>query len=82
MRAARSNSRFANVWNYTDVYPHLLKEITHFFSIYKDLEGKRVEIKGWRDAAHARGQVLHSARRFEENKARLAAEKAAGAEPR
>ena len=29
------------------------------FSIYKDLEGKRVEIKGWHDAAYARDQVVH-----------------------
>jgi Inorganic pyrophosphatase len=63
--------------NYTDIYPHMLKEITHFFSIYKDLEGKRVEIKGWHDAAYARDQVVHSATQFEENKARLAAQKLA-----
>jgi inorganic pyrophosphatase len=44
----------------------MLKEITHFFSIYKDLEGKRVEIKGWQDAAHARDRVLYAARNFEE----------------
>ena len=48
----------------------MLKEITHFFSIYKDLEGKRVEIKGWHDAAYARDQVAHSARQFQENKAK------------
>jgi inorganic pyrophosphatase len=47
----------------------MLKEITHFFSIYKDLEGKRVEIKGWRDAAYARDRVVHSAKQFQENKA-------------
>ena len=35
----------------------MLREITHFFSIYKDLEGKRVEIRGWRDAAFARTKV-------------------------
>jgi len=29
----------------------MLKEMTHFFAIYKDLEGKRVEVKGWHDAA-------------------------------
>ena len=50
----------------------MLKEITHFFSIYKDLEGKRVEIKGWRDAAYARDQVVHSAKQFQENKAKQA----------
>jgi inorganic pyrophosphatase len=50
----------------------MLKEITHFFSIYKDLEGKRVEIKGWHDAAYARDQVVKSARQFLVNKAKLA----------
>jgi sRNA-binding protein len=36
-----------------------------------------VEIKGWHNAAYARDQVVHSARQFEENKARLAAQKPA-----
>jgi inorganic pyrophosphatase len=48
----------------------MLKEITHFFSIYKDLEGKRVEIKGWHDAAYARDHVIRAAKQFEENKAK------------
>ena len=55
------------MWNYSEIYPHMLKEITHFFSIYKDLEGKRVEIKGWHDAAHARDRLMVSARSFENN---------------
>ena len=54
LAVGKNNPRYNNVWNYTDIYPHMLKEITHFFSIYKDLEGKRVEIKGWHDAAYAR----------------------------
>jgi inorganic pyrophosphatase len=49
----------------------MLKEITHFFSIYKDLEGKRVEIRGWHDAAYARDQVVKSAKQFLDNKAKL-----------
>ena len=53
LAVGKNNPRYNNVWNYTDTYPHMLKEITHFFSIYKDLEGKRVEIKGWHDAAYA-----------------------------
>jgi inorganic pyrophosphatase len=40
-------------WNYIkclpDVPPHLLKEIEHFFSIYKDLEKKKTRVEGWRD---------------------------------
>jgi inorganic pyrophosphatase len=72
-RWERTIPRYNNVWNYTDIYPHMLKEITHFFSIYKDLEGKRVEIKGWHDAAYARDQVVKSAKQFQDNKQRKAA---------
>jgi inorganic pyrophosphatase len=46
----------------------MLREITHFFAIYKDLEGKRVEVKGWRDAAFARNKVSEAQARFIENK--------------
>ena len=45
-----------------------LKEMTHFFAIYKDLEGKRVEVKGWRDAAFARTKVVEAVNRFNENR--------------
>src|ERR1700721_2303285 len=70
LAVGKNNPRYNNVWNYTDIYPHMLKEITHFFSIYKDLELKRVEIKGWQDEAHARDKVIECARRFEKNAAR------------
>lgn len=38
-----------------DVSPHLLREIEHFFEIYKDLEEKEVRVEGWepREAAEA-----------------------------
>lgn len=44
-------------WNHindiSDVPPHLLKEIEHFFAIYKDLEMKKTKVEGWsgREAA-------------------------------
>jgi inorganic pyrophosphatase len=47
----------------------MLREITHFFAIYKDLEGKRVEVRGWRDAAFARNKVTEAQQRFIDNKA-------------
>ena len=38
------------LWNHIDslseVPPHLLKEIEHFFKVYKDLEEKEVSVKG------------------------------------
>ncbi len=68
LAVGKNNPRYTNIWNYTDIYPHMLKEITHFFSIYKDLEGKRVEIKGWHDAAYARDRVNLAARNFLDTK--------------
>jgi inorganic pyrophosphatase len=64
----KNNPRYTDVWNYSEIYPHMLKEITHFFAIYKDLEGKRVEIKGWRDASIARSKVVEAQQRFIDNK--------------
>jgi inorganic pyrophosphatase len=48
-----SNPRHESMHNYTDIYPHLLREISHFFSIYKDLEGKRTKMLGWQDVSKA-----------------------------
>ncbi|PYY13375.1 MAG: inorganic diphosphatase, partial [Acidobacteria bacterium] len=54
------------------IYPHILREITHFFSIYKDLEGKRVETKGWQDASAARALIAESQKAFMEQPKRAA----------
>ena len=62
------NPRYKDVWNFSEIYPHMLKEITHFFAIYKDLEGKRVEVHGWRDAAEARKKVVAAQQRFIDTK--------------
>ena len=64
------NPRYKDVWNYSEVYPHILKEITHFFSIYKDLEGKRVEVRGWKDATVARQLVTRAQQAFIDDKAK------------
>jgi inorganic pyrophosphatase len=34
-------------YDIADLPQHYLKEVEHFFHIYKDLEGKRVQILGW-----------------------------------
>lgn len=39
--------RFKDVHTLQDVPAHKLKEISHFFQVYKDLENKKVEIEGW-----------------------------------
>ncbi|MFL9843064.1 inorganic diphosphatase [Flavobacterium rhizosphaerae] len=50
-----------------DINPHLIKEIEHFFKVYKDLENKKVEVKGWGDAAEARKLFAECAERFNAN---------------
>jgi len=49
-----------------DIPGHRLREIEHFFQVYKDLEGKRVEIVGWEKSEVAMREVLDSMRRYEE----------------
>ena len=73
LAVGRGNPRYKDVWNYSEIYPHMLREVTHFFSIYKDLEGKRVEIKGWRDASAARAKVLECHKNFNEAKKKTSA---------
>ena len=52
-------------WNYVealdDVPPHLLKEIEHFFTIYKQLEEKQTSVQGWDDDSIAR-KIIDEAR--------------------
>jgi inorganic pyrophosphatase len=40
--------------------PHLLKEIAHFFKVYKDLEGKSTEIQGWEGKEAAFAEIRKS----------------------
>ncbi|MGO9260941.1 MAG: inorganic diphosphatase [Bryobacteraceae bacterium] len=42
------NARFDQIHTIDQVFPHILREIEHFFAIYKELEGKRTEMRGWR----------------------------------
>ncbi|MGB0523562.1 MAG: inorganic diphosphatase [Flammeovirgaceae bacterium] len=50
------------IWNsltkLNQVNPHLMKEIEHFFEVYKDLEKKKVAVEGWEDEKRAR-EIFH-----------------------
>ena len=48
-----------------DIAQHYLREVEHFFQIYKDLEGKRVEILGWEKSDVAMQIVSESIVRYE-----------------
>ena len=59
-----NNPLYSDLRDYGDVYPHLIREIEHFFSIYKELEAKRTQIVGWQAAEKARAVVHESHERF------------------
>ena len=48
-----------------DVPPHYLKEIEHFFQVYKDLEGTRTETRGFEGAEAARGAITRAMEAYE-----------------
>jgi inorganic pyrophosphatase len=64
LAVSSGNPRYSEVHNYTDLFTHMLREIEHFFSIYKDLEGKRTKMAGWQDVNIAHERIMESHRRF------------------
>ncbi len=51
---------FDDIADYTDLPAHYLKEVEHFFTVYKDLEGARVEPIGWENAAMAKERIRYA----------------------
>ena len=58
------NPRFDQIHTIDQVFPHNLREIEHFFAIYKELEGKRTEMRGWRGPREARDLIRHPAQHY------------------
>jgi inorganic pyrophosphatase len=48
-----------------DVPAHYLKEVEHFFEVYKDLEGARTESRGLEGAEAARAAIVKAMRAYE-----------------
>jgi inorganic pyrophosphatase len=61
---ATGNPRFSSIHDYNGVQSHILREVEHFFSIYKDLEGKRTKVLGWKSREEAHKIIRLSHERF------------------
>ena len=59
--------RFAEYGDVSDVPGHLLREIAHFFEVFKDLEGSDIEILGWEGTQEAQGLLEEAIRAEEES---------------
>jgi inorganic pyrophosphatase len=70
--AVPANDPFYNdFFDIADLSQHYLKEVEHFFHIYKDLEGRRVEIVGWEKSEVAVQVIIDSVERYEAKYLRL-----------
>ncbi len=59
-----SDPMWNNYYKLSEINPHLLKEIEHFFTVYKDLEKKKVGVEGWDDEDAAVSSVLRAQKRY------------------
>ena len=51
---------FADYSSFTELPAHYIKEVEHFFAVYKDLEGARVEPLGWESASVAKERIHYA----------------------
>ncbi len=56
--------QWSHIKTLKEVPPHLLKEIEHFFTVYKDLEQKKTKIEGWRDQKFALKVIEQAKKRY------------------
>jgi inorganic pyrophosphatase len=56
---------YEEFFDIADIPQHLLKEVEYFFSTYKDLEGKRVQIRGWEKSDVAMRVISESIDRYD-----------------
>lgn len=57
LSVAAADPRFEGIEHLSDLPAHILKEIVHFFDIYKDLEDKETTVLGWQDVATAHAVI-------------------------
>jgi inorganic pyrophosphatase len=66
-----NNPFFSNIYTLQDVPPHFLREVAHFFAVYKDLEGSRTLSLGWESVEVAHRQIQHAIDLYAEKKHEL-----------
>lgn len=57
--------RMKDMKSISDVHSAVKDEISHFFKVYKELEGKKVTIKGWDDVVKAKKVIKDSIKSYE-----------------
>jgi inorganic pyrophosphatase len=56
--------RYEQVHSMDQIFAHVRREIEHFFSIYKELEGKKTRMEGWGRPMEAREAIVRSRKNY------------------
>lgn len=67
------NPRFESIHTMDQVFPHVRREIEHFFSIYKELQEVKTEIEGWSGPREARKVITESRQAYLDRRVQNAA---------
>jgi len=62
------NPRYDQIHTMDQIFSHVRREIEHFFTIYKELEGKVTRMEGWGGPREARKAIMDSRTRYLELK--------------
>jgi inorganic pyrophosphatase len=58
------NPRYDEIHTIDQIFPHVRREIEHFFQIYKELQGVRIDSQGWGGPMDARRMINESRNRY------------------
>jgi inorganic pyrophosphatase len=62
------NPRYDQIHTMDQIFTHVRREIEHFFTIYKELEGRLTRMEGWGGPREARRAIVTSRTRYLELK--------------
>ncbi len=64
---ANDDPRYADIKDISDLQKHTLKEIAHFFEVYKHLEGKKIEKLFWKNAPSAKKAISDAIKLYQKD---------------
>ena len=65
------NPRYDQIHTLDQIFPHVRRELEHFFSIYKELEGRVATTQGWGGPREARKLIVEARQRYLDLRAAL-----------
>jgi inorganic pyrophosphatase len=60
----RNDPRYNQVHTMDQIFHHVRRELEHFFSIYKELEGRTTRMEGWGGPHDARKAIMESRKAY------------------